>query len=108
MNDAAVRTFRNARREAIFVLCVWLLALLWTVGYCYLHGYRHSPESWVVRNGLMEPTDLERTTIYLGMPLWVFWGILAPAVCCSVITLLFGIFGMKDDALGEEQEGQSP
>ncbi len=105
MNDAAVRTFRNARREAIFVLCIWFLALVWTVGYCYLFGYRHAPDSWLVRNGVVEASASGRMPTHLGLPSWVFWGIVVPAGCCSVITLLLGLFGMKDDAMGEEQEG---
>ena len=107
MNDAAIRTFRNARREAVFVMCIWFLALLWTVGYCYLFGYRHAPDGWLVRNGLADTAPAQRFSIFLGMPSWVFWGIIVPAVCCSGITLLFGLFGMKDDDLGEDQEGES-
>jgi len=58
MSDPAAQTYRNARREARFVLTVWICALLWTVGYCYLHGYPHAPDSWLVRNGLATPTEI--------------------------------------------------
>ena len=79
--------------------------LVWTVGYCYLFGYRHAPDSWLVRNGVVEASASGRMPTHLGLPSWVFWGIVVPAGCCSVITLLLGLFGMKDDAMGEEQEG---
>jgi hypothetical protein len=104
MNDAAARTLRNARREAIFVLFIWFLALIWTVGYCYLFGYRHTSDSWLVRNGILAPSP-DRLPLQFGLPAWVLWGIVAPAGSCTIITLLLGLFGMKDDALGEEQEG---
>jgi hypothetical protein len=58
MSDPATQTYRNARREARFVLSVWLCALLWTVSYCYLHGYPHAPDSWLVRNGLATATEI--------------------------------------------------
>jgi hypothetical protein len=107
MSDPAAQTYRNARREARFVLSVWFCALVWTVGYCYLHGYPHAPDSWLVCNGLADtnnPAILSRT---LGMPSWVFWGIVVPAAVCSVVTLAFGLFGMRDDPLGADQEPEA-
>src|SRR5438034_480594 len=53
--QAAESLERNARREARTVLIVWALALLWSVGYCYLHGYQHAPDAWVVQIGLATP-----------------------------------------------------
>jgi hypothetical protein len=104
MNESAARTFRNARREAIFVIVLWFLAFFWTLGYCYLFGYRHAPDAWVVRIGLAEPASNAPPEIVLGLPSWVTYGILAPWLICSVITVLFGLFFMTDDDLGVERE----
>lgn len=108
MNDPALRTFRNARREAIIVLSVWFVALVWTVGYCYLQGYSHAADSFLVRNGLADEHPAGITETRFGMPMWVCYGIFIPAVLCSVFTFFFGLFGMPDDALGvEKEESQS-
>ena len=104
MSDPAAQTYRNARREARFVLTVWFCALVWTVGYCYLHGYSHAADSWLVRNGLAEIDDPATFSRTLGLPSWVLWGIVVPAAVCSAITLAFGLFGMRDDPLGADKE----
>ena len=130
MTDPSAQTYRNARREARFVLLVWLIALIWTVSYCYLHGYPHEPDSWLVRQGLATPVRIgpSRSAVHglaavagaavvawepgndlsaplpqtWGLPSWVFWGIAVPAAICSAVTLAYGLFGMADDALGAE------
>ena len=104
MSDPAAQTYRNARREARFVLTVWFCALVWTVGYCYLHGYSHAADSWLVRNGFAEIDDPATFSRTLGLPSWVLWGIVVPAAICSVITLAFGLVGMRDDPLGADKE----
>jgi hypothetical protein len=101
--DDGTRLFRNARREAILVLIVWALALTWTVGYCYLHGYQHDPESWVVRNGWATLRTKDNFQHFWGLPDWVFIGILLPWLICSAFTVGFCL-GMKDDDLGLEAE----
>src|SRR5580700_9698812 len=80
MIQPALRTLRNARREACIVLAVWFIALIWTVGYCYVHGYRHSPDNLLVRIGWADQQPAALTQHRLGMPKWVCWGIFAPAV----------------------------
>jgi hypothetical protein len=108
MTDPAAQTYLNARREARIVLWVWFIALIWTVGYCYLNGYAHDPGGFLVRNGIAEvqPGAISQTSF--NMPKWVCWGIVAPALGCTLFTLCFGLFGMRDDALGvENDEGKS-
>ena len=95
--------YRHARREAAVVLAVTLLALLWTVGYCYLFGYRHGPESWVVQAGLAHEYDPAAFQHFGGVPDWVFLGILLPWLLCSAFTVGFCL-GMKDDDLGADVE----
>jgi hypothetical protein len=102
-HDPADRLYHNARREAVLVLIIWALALTWTVGYCYLHGYRHAADSWVVRAGLAEP-EVDAALV-AGMPAWVFHGIVVPWLVCLGLTFLFGQY-MADDDLGAEAEGE--
>jgi hypothetical protein len=108
-SPSAERLYRHACREARIVLLVWLLSLLWCVGYCYLFGYRHAPDSWPVKVGLARaaepPADGPAPLrTYLGFPDWVFFGILVPWVLCSLFTVAFAAWGMADDDLGQEQE----
>jgi hypothetical protein len=79
---------RSARREASVVLAVWLAALVYTVGYCYVFGYGRDPDS---------------LRFVLGFPDWVFWGILAPWTACTAISGWFAFVFMTDDDLGAEE-----
>jgi len=84
--------FLHSRREAIVIFCVWLVALLWSVPYCYLNGF---PEHF----------DAESFSTTLGIPTWLFWGILVPWLVADVFTTWFCFFYMKEDDLGEAHEG---
>lgn len=102
--EAAARLYHHARAEAVFVVVVWALALLWTVGTCYLYGYQHDADSWVVRTGLARVRTPNEFSYYAGFPDWVLLGIIAPWLACTAITVFFCLFGMKDDDLGTEAE----
>lgn len=104
MDNSTVNTYRNARREARIVLGVWLLSFLWTVGYCYLNGYRHDADNPLVRMGIAEEKPAALSQQRFGMPAWVFWGIIAPGVGCTLFTFVFGLCIMRDDPLGIEKE----
>lgn len=94
--------FAHARREACFVVCVWLLALVWTVGYSYLRGYEHPPESWLVRAGLARAEAEPPHEGLWGVPRWVCVGILLPWAACTVATIWFCLGVMQDDPLGTD------
>ncbi len=99
--QAADRLFRHARREMFLVLFVTALALLWTVGYCYLFGYQHDSESWVVEAGWVSPRSPDDFQQIAGIPDWVFVGILLPWLVCTAFSI--GVcLGLKDDDLGAE------
>ena len=100
--QAAARLYRHARREALLVLAVWAASLLWTVGYCYLYGYEHPADSWVVQAGLARPPAPGEFRQFLGFPDWVLFGIIAPWLACTAFTMAFALFGMRDDDLGAE------
>lgn len=102
--EAPDRLFRHSRREAVVVLVVWALALVWSVGYCYLRGYQHDPTSWVVTSGLAQSRTPDNFRSIAGVPDWVLYGILIPWLICTAFTLLFSRFGIADDELGAEAE----
>ena len=81
---------RSARREALFVLAIWAAAISFSVWYCHSHGY--------------EVRELE---FVLGVPDWVFWGILVPWIVCTAAGILFANAFMRDDPLGRENEIES-
>ena len=85
----------HGRREAAFILVVWAAALLWVVPYCYFNGFVRDPENF-------DPKQLETV---LGIPDWVFWGIAVPWLAANLVTIVFCFGFMKDDDLGEANEG---
>ena len=82
-------TFLHARREALIIFAVWVLALIWAVPYCYFNGY---------------DIDTAILKTVWGVPAWVFWGIVAPWLAANVFTFWFCFSFMADDDLGEETE----
>ena len=79
-------TFLHARREALIIVAVYVLALLWAVPYCYVKGYA------------LDPAELR---VVWGVPAWVFWGIGVPWMLANIFTIWFCGFYMEDDDLGE-------
>ena len=78
---------RASRREALFVMGMWIASSAWTVGYCRLFAY-----------------GKELPRLVYGIPEWVVWGIFAPWTVCTLVTCWFAIFGIRDQDLGEEVE----
>jgi hypothetical protein len=82
---------RSSRREAIVIGLIWLAALCYSVGYCYLNGYHRDP----------------RTLTFLwGVPDWCFWGIVVPWAFCVALSWLLARLLMRNEDLGAEQEEQ--
>ena len=78
----------SARREALLVLLIWLVACVYSISYCYAFGYHR---------------DVATLTYVLGFPDWVFWGVIAPWSVCTVLAFLLSYFVITDEDLGEEQ-----
>jgi len=78
---------KAARREACMALAMWVIAMFYTITYCYLHGYNRSVES---------------LTFVLWFPDWVFWGIVVPWLTCIVLSTVFAFRVMGDESLGED------
>lgn len=80
--------FLHSRREAILIFATWVVALLWTIPYCYLNGY-------------LPDKKVETVTFILGMPGWVFWGIAVPWLVADVVAIWFCFGYFVDDDLDE-------
>jgi hypothetical protein len=80
------RVLRQSRREALVVGGVWLIAMLYTVGYCAWRGYGRDPES---------------LRFVAGFPDWIFWGIIVPWLSCVVVAGWLAYFFMTDEPLDE-------
>jgi hypothetical protein len=100
--DSHTSLLRNARREVWIVLALNLLALTWTVGYSYLHGYQHDADSRVVQWGWTKPRTTEDFQQVHGLPDWVFTGIFVPWLLCTVFSIGLCVLGIQDDDLGTE------
>ena len=79
---------RTGRREAMVSAAIWCVAAAYTVGYCGLCGYGRAAE------------DLR---FVLGIPDWVFWGIVAPWSLCLAVGVWFSYAFMTDADLQEEE-----
>ncbi len=80
------RNFLNARFEAALILAAWSVCLVWTVGYSGLGAYDSSHQ---------------HLALILGIPGWVFWGVVVPWVAAVLFSVWFSLFFMADDDLGE-------
>jgi len=78
--------FRNARREAIVLLAIFAISLIYTVLVSYFLGYDRDPSEIVT---------------YLGIPDWVLWSVFLPWTVCVGVTVWFTFFYMVDDPLEE-------
>jgi hypothetical protein len=84
MEDSAWKT---ARREAIVIAVVAVLATVYSVGYCYAFGYDRAGEP---------------IRFVLGFPAWVFWGIVVPWLGCVGFAAWFSLAFMSDEPLGDD------
>jgi hypothetical protein len=101
MTDAATESppltddpvYRHSRREAIVIFFVWLAAACWAIPFCYLNGYE-------------PPQDPEFVRTVLGIPSWVFWGIVMPWLMADLVTIWLCFEFIQNDDLGEAHEGE--
>ena len=84
----------HTRREALLILAAFAVCLIWSVSWCYLGGYG-------------EPAAAPLATV-LGMPSWVFWGVLVPWLAADAFAVWFCFFHMADDPLGEPEDEAGP
>ncbi len=87
--------YTNAKREAKFILSCFAVFAVYTLSTCYGLGWH--PDRTVDP----EPSML------LGIPSWVFWGILIPWLFATVVTGWFCFRFMRDDAITDTQEAEA-
>lgn len=101
--------------EAKIILCLWTICLVYTCTYCYLYGYLDHPTetgstgpSLGALVGDLPQFDRDPSTLTmplgLGIPDWVFYGIVVPWCVCIVVTLVFCGFVFQEDNLGVERD----
>ena len=83
---------RSSRRELVVVLVFAVVFALWSVGFCAAFGYD-------------KPADGEALKLVMGMPWWVFWGVIVPWAAASLFTFWFALFFMKDHDLSRDVKG---
>lgn len=76
---------RQCLREAWVVAGVWLIGGGWIVTSLLMNGY------------VAEGDRPEVPELTLGMPSWVFWGLVVPWVLLIFVTWGFARFVLKDD-----------
>lgn len=76
------RSYSSSRREALLILLAWAILLLWTVGYSSNAG---------------QVEENQELVTVLGLPEWVFWGVLIPWIAALVFSIGFALFLMEDD-----------
>jgi hypothetical protein len=86
------RLLRHARREGLLIMAVWAAALLWSVGFSYLSGYGRGADE---------------VGLILGMPDWVFWGVVLPWALCLAFSVWFCFAYMADDDLGRDPDEEA-
>lgn len=84
----------NARRELLVIVVLFVVFCVWSLAVCYFWGYVPAGQ---------EPPEV---SITLGMPSWVFWGIVAPWLAVDVVAVWFCFIYMANDDLGESHEGE--
>jgi hypothetical protein len=80
----------HARRELFVILGCFSVFLVWTVCWCYVKGYN-------------QPAGSEISKV-LGMPSWVFWGVLVPWVSADIFIMWYTFFFMADDPLDDSEK----
>ncbi len=77
-------SYLNSLRELYVMGWLGVISMVWSIGYCALFAYRPADANEPVR-------------IIAGIPSWVLWGIALPWGVCSVVTIWFALFYIKED-----------
>lgn len=75
---------KSARREALGAIAMLVIAAAYSITVCYQFGYGRDPKT---------------LTYVLGFPDWIFWGIVFPWGCCTLLSTGFAFLFMKDEDL---------
>ena len=112
--------YRHCLREMRLILGLWLICFIYTVTFCYCRGYlTHEPLAASTGPDIAELLgplpELNREPasvtypLGLGIPDWVFYGIVLPWLFCILASLYFCAFIFVEDELSDstQQDGGS-
>ena len=94
--DTLDPVFVHARREALIILGVWAVCLVWTVMSSYFTGYDAGDDDRAVMR-----------TVF-GMPSWVFWSVFVPWIAAGIASIGLALRVIREDDLGEARERKEP
>lgn len=108
--------YLNSIREACLILVLWLAAGIFTVSWCYFGGYlTHEPDLAAAGPDLVDllgpferfdrDPDSLTTPLGLGIPDWIFYGVVLPWLACIGLTFWFCLKYFSEDDL---ENGESP
>ena len=108
----------HSRREATFILLLWLACLIYSVSYCYLYGYvSHEPlpaSTGPSIEGLFgEAARFDRdpgtidTPLGLGIPDWVLFGVALPWLISLLLCFWYCCCFFAEDDLIPSQDNQT-
>jgi hypothetical protein len=83
--DSNTSLVTNSLREAKWIMVIWFLSSVWTIGYCSLYGFQS-----------IDPAHL---SMILGMPSWVFWGVAVPWLVTTLASIGFAMGLIREDDL---------
>lgn len=84
----------HARSETTVIASLCVLFLVITLIVCGSLGYDKSP------------TEIAQVDATMGMPTWVFWGLLVPWIMVNILTTLFCFTWMSEDDLSDPNEDE--
>ena len=99
--------FVSSLRELRWIVIVWAISFAWVIGYCIVAGYdsaaydglEHGLEHGLeASGGQIGARDVELRLV-LGMPSWVFWGVMLPWILVTLLTAWFALTQMADHPL---------
>lgn len=84
--------YASSIRELKWIIVAWAVNFAWVLGFCFLRGYG-SEESEI--------------SLVLGMPSWVFWGVMLPWILVTLFTAWFAMTQMADHPLEDSPTEES-
>jgi hypothetical protein len=77
--------YLRSLRELVVLLAIFGLAFLWSVFVSFWLGYQSEDQA----------TGTSELALILGMPSWVFWGVLVPWLAIDLVAIVFCFGYMK-------------
>lgn len=79
--------YLHSLRELVILLLIFGLAICWSIFVSFWLGYKNNEDAEAIT----------QVSLILGIPAWVFWGILVPWLVIDVLAIIFCFGYMKAD-----------